>query len=187
MAASDMQHSWPGSRGATLLELVTVVALMGIIAATAYSSLQPYAQQYRVKAAAVTVAAELNRARQDAIRTRLCHFYVPDGGTRLRIVRDDPSAPNCQLAMGDSDLRIPDMSAQFPSVSFSAGGISEDPYGGAVAGPTPANLRFEPRGLVTAASGSTIFVNSASYGPVAVTVSTAGAIRTWRRDGGTWQ
>jgi hypothetical protein len=48
-------------------------------------------------------------------------------------------------------------------------------------------MRFEPRGLVTTEGGSSIFVKSNSYGPWAVTVTAAGSVRAWRKDGSTWK
>ena len=55
--------------------------------AFAISTLRPYSQQYKLKGAAMSVASELARAKQDAVRTHLCHYFVPVSTTQYRIVR----------------------------------------------------------------------------------------------------
>ena len=165
---------------------MTLVGLLGILSAFAFSSLQPYAQQYRLRAAAINVASELARARQEAIRTRLCHFFVANGSSAFRIVRDDPATPNCQFDVGDPQVRSISFASEFPGITFSSGGVSIDPYGATLTGPTPTNIRFEPRGLVTGNGGSTILIYSTNTAPMAITVTVAGAVRTWTYGDGAW-
>jgi len=173
--------------GVTAIELMTVVGIIGIAATVAITTLQPYVTQYELRGASALVAAELARARLEAIRTRLCHFFVPDGTAGFRIVRDDPQTPNCVLDAADETVRNVSFSSAYPRVSFATAGVATDPYGNPVTGPTPASLRFEPRGLVTANGGSSIFLAAPGHSPTAVTTSVAGAIRTWRRQGSTWR
>lgn len=184
MPSNPYEGMYAGSRGASLFELLTVVSLLAVMTAMAYSSLAPYRDRYRLHSAAVAVAAELGRTRQEAIRTRLCHFFVPQGATTFRIVRDSPNNPNCQVDGTDPVVRTVDLSVEFPGVRFSTAGVTQDPYGSPVYGGNP-TLTFRPRGLVTG-TGAAVFLATASHGPEAVTVTAAGGIRTWRYDGG-WQ
>ncbi len=168
-----------GSHGMTLIEMLVVMSLITAASLFAFSSLQPYAIEFRVRGAAGLVAAELSRARQEAVRTRLCHFFVPLGSNQFRIVRDPLATPNCQYDAGDTVLRTISLGGQYPGVTFSTGGVSADPYGNALAAATPSNIRFEPRGLVTSTGGSTLVLDSLDAAPVAITVTAAGTVRTW--------
>lgn len=174
-------------RGVSLVELMAVVGLITVATGIGFATLMPYTQQYRVKGAAFLVAAELQKARMDAVRTRLCHFFDRTGGSQFRIVRDNPATPNCTLGADDTTLRTIDIAAQFPGVSFSQGSNDVDPFGGAISGPSPTSLRFEPRGLVTTTGGSGVYVKGTTYGPWAVTITAAGAVHTWRKDGSAWK
>jgi prepilin-type N-terminal cleavage/methylation domain-containing protein len=175
-----------GDRGFSLAELMVVISLISIASGVAFATLLPYASQYRVKGAAFLLAGELQRARMEAVRSRLCVFFDRTSTTQFRIVRDNTAAPNCTLDAGDTTLRTISLASQFPGVTFSQGTAETDPFGGVVSGATPTSLRFEPRGVVTTTGGSGLFVNGTNYGPMAVTVTAAGAVRAWRREGSSW-
>lgn len=176
----------PRERGFTMTELMVVVGLITIASGFAYSSLMPYRDQYRVKGATFLVAAELQRARMEAVRTRLCHFFDRTSAVQFRIVQDDPATRNCLLDANDIALRTLTFAGLYPGVTMDQGSTETDPFGADVTGPAPTSMRFEPRGVVTTTGGSTIFVRSGTYGPMAVTVTAAGAVRTWRKDGTGW-
>jgi prepilin-type N-terminal cleavage/methylation domain-containing protein len=172
--------------GFSLAELMVVASLITIVSGIAFATLLPYASQYRVKGAAFLIAGELQRARMEAVRSRLCVFFDRTSTTQFRIVRDNSAAPNCTLDAGDATLRTISLTSQFPGVTFSQGTAETDPFGSAITGPSPTSLRFEPRGVVTTAGGSGLFVSGTNYGPMVVTVTAAGAVRTWRREGSSW-
>lgn len=187
--SSDLTRRLPKrtrNRGFSLIELMVVVSMITIATGVAFSSLLPYADQYRVKGATFLVAAELQRTRMEAVRTRLCHFFDRLSSVQYRIVQDDPAAPNCVLDGSDTTLRTITLTAQFPGVTMNEGSAEIDPFGGPVLGATPATMRFEPRGVVTTTGGSTVFLSGTSFGPMAVTVTAAGAVRAWRREGSSW-
>jgi len=173
-------------RGFSLPELMVTIGIMSIASAIGFSTLLRYGDQYRVKGATVQVAEELSRTRQEAIRTRLCHFFDRTSTTQYRIVRDNPAAPDCTLSADDTTLRTINLSSQFPGVTFNQGSNDVDPFGGAITGPSPTSMRFEARGLVTTTGGSGIYLKSTNYGPWAVTITAAGAVHTWRKDGSAW-
>lgn len=172
--------------GFTLIELMAILSLISIASAFAFTTLIGYNEQFRVKAAAFLVATEMQRARMEAVRTRQCHFFDRTNTVQFRIVRDSSATPDCVLNAGDTTLRTVNFAAQYPGSSMDQGATELDPFGTAVTGPAPTSVRFEPRGLVTTVGGSTIFVKSPTYGPVAVTVTAAGVVRTWRKDGSGW-
>jgi prepilin-type N-terminal cleavage/methylation domain-containing protein len=85
-------------RGYTLLELMTVVALLGILSALSVTGLQPLVNRYRRQESVDTAAQLLVRARQRALETGRCHHVqvlelgAPvaahgDEGNGLRILR----------------------------------------------------------------------------------------------------
>lgn len=174
-------------RGVSLIELMVVIGLITVATGIGFSTLMPYGQQYRVKGAAFLLAAEMQRTRMEAVRTRICHFFDRTSTTQFRIVRDNTAAPNCTLGGDDTTLRTVNIASQFPGVSFSQGSNDVDPFGGAISGPSPTSMRFEPRGIVTTTGGSAVYVSGTTYGPWAVTITAAGAVHTWRKDGSAWK
>lgn len=184
--ASSQRGVRHAERGFSLIEMMMIIGLISIASGFAYSSLMPYTVQYRVKGATFLLAAELQRARMEAVRTRLCHFFDRTGPLEFRIVQDDPANQNCILDPSDPTLRTISLAGQFPGVRMDASGATTDPFGLDVVAASPTSLRFEPRGVVTTVGGSAIFVSSDHFGPMAVTVTAAGAVRTWRKAGSTW-
>lgn len=172
--------------GFTLTELMVVVSLISIASAFAYSTLISYNEQFRTRGAAFLIATEMQRARMEAVRTRLCHFWDRQSSVQFRVVRDNPAAPDCVMNSGDTTLRTINLVSQYPDTMMNQGSIETDPFGGAVSGPSPTSMRFEPRGIVTTTGGSTVFVKGLNSQPVAVTVTAAGVVRTWRKDGSGW-
>lgn len=90
-----------GRRGATLVELLTLVVALVLLAAFAVPSISPIVLRYRVRGAAWQVAGDLRLARQRAVtlkkRFRLCvsgcAITVPPGA--YSVERDDgpPGGP----------------------------------------------------------------------------------------------
>lgn len=173
-------------RGFTLTELMVVISLISIASAFAFTTLIPYNEQFRTKGAAFLIATEMQRARMEAVRTRVCHFFDRTNAVQFRIVRDSTAGPDCVLNGGDTTLRTINLAAQYPGTTMDQGSTETDPFGAAVTAPSPSSMRFEPRGVVTTVGGSTVFVKSANFGPMAVTVTAAGVVRTWRKDGSGW-
>lgn len=175
------------SRGFSLAEIMVVVSLIALAGTISFSTLLNYGEQYRVKNAAVLVSAELEKLRMEAIRTRTCQFFERTSTTQFRLVRDNTAAPNCTLGGDDTVIKTINIATLFPGVRFDQGSNDTDPFGAAVSGPSPTSMRFEPRGLVTTVGGSSIFVKNNNFGPWAVTVTAAGAVRAWRKDGTAWK
>ncbi len=107
----------------------------------------------------------------EAVRTRLCHFFERTNTVQFRVVRDNPATPDCILNTGDTTLRTINFAAQYPGTTMDQGSTDIDPFGQPVTGPSPTSIRFEPRGIVTTAGGSTVFVKGTNDAPLAVTVT----------------
>jgi prepilin-type N-terminal cleavage/methylation domain-containing protein len=71
-------------RGYTLLELMTVVALLGILSVLSAAGLQPLVTRFRTQEAVDATAQFLVRARQRALETGRCHHVeVLEAGTAV--------------------------------------------------------------------------------------------------------
>ena len=97
-AREAQRYRGGGYRGMTVVELVTVVVLLIILAAIAIPSISPVVLRYRLRGAAWQVAGDLRLARQRAVtikkRFRLCvtgcDIAVPPGS--YSVERDDGPA-----------------------------------------------------------------------------------------------
>ncbi len=79
---------YPVSRGFTLVELMIVVALMGIMAAIAAPNYRDYMTQNRLNGAARLVMTDLMYARSQAA-TENVNFKMDFSGNSYSIIRDD--------------------------------------------------------------------------------------------------
>lgn len=99
---------WRNGSGMTLVELVVILAIVGVLAAAAYSSLGNILQVTESKGAAEQVAAAIRLARQYAITrgTQHCVQFVgvPNTGFRIREAPDNTNCtgPNVLPAFGAS-------------------------------------------------------------------------------------
>ena len=122
-----------GCRGVTIVELITVGAVLAILAAFAIPGFSPVLLHYRVRGAAWQVAGDLRLARQRAVtlkqRVRVCAtscgVTVPPGSYSVERDQGTPSSP---LWVNDTGVatRLPrdvTVSATATPV-FSANGIA---------------------------------------------------------------
>jgi prepilin-type N-terminal cleavage/methylation domain-containing protein len=79
-------------KGVTLLEMMVVVAIIGIVAAIAVPNLNPVIQEMRLGAAASETAALVDRARRLALNEGRCHMLIMSGNNIVIRRRD---TPNC--------------------------------------------------------------------------------------------
>lgn len=101
LARNRMPFRGEGRRGMTLVELLTLVVLLAILAAFAIPTIGPMVLQARLRGAAWQVAGELRLARQRAVTTKKrfrvcvsgCAIPVPPGS--YSVERDDgpPGGP----------------------------------------------------------------------------------------------
>lgn len=79
MVGTEQDRRRGASRGFTLVELIVVIAIIGILAGVALPFLLSYYQTSKVRAAAQTMTTFLNQGRQLAIRTNqnVCVHITP--------------------------------------------------------------------------------------------------------------
>lgn len=104
-----------GCRGVTIVELITIGAVLAILAAFAIPGFSPVLLRYRVRGAAWQVAGDLRLARQRAVTMKKpfrfcvtgCIISVPPGGYSLE--RDDgpPGGPQAWVNENGVATRLP--------------------------------------------------------------------------------
>jgi type II secretion system protein H len=87
-------------RGASLIEMMVVLGIVGILAAIAVPSFGPMIRGQRVTAAATLVAALLDEARQRAVAEGRCHRVIAPTTQRLRIERR--TSADCASSVADA-------------------------------------------------------------------------------------
>jgi prepilin-type N-terminal cleavage/methylation domain-containing protein len=83
-------------RGFSIVEMVMVVAIVGILAAVSFPAIANYTRNYRIRGAAQEVAGELQAARSKAIMTNTDNgvsFVVVDRDS-YRFVQEDVTYPD---------------------------------------------------------------------------------------------
>lgn len=113
------------TQGVTLIEMMVVIAIIGVMTALAVPSFQTYFRDQRAKHAARAIADAFNMARVEAIRTGRSHIVyfqqdptgaaLVDAGGRTvptMVVQDDDGtgplpAPNGQVDVGEARIPVP--------------------------------------------------------------------------------
>lgn len=100
-------------RGVTFIELMTVVAVIGIMAAMAVPSFLSYMPKLRVKSAARTVAAQLRLARSKAVAERRPYGVSFNMASRSMVLFADTDNPAGQsYSVLDSTLKADTLNSQ---------------------------------------------------------------------------
>ncbi|MEO8031138.1 MAG: GspH/FimT family pseudopilin [Gemmatimonadota bacterium] len=182
------------SRGFTLIEMVVVIAMMGILLAIAIPRLAKTAKT-RVGQSAQQLAQDLELARTRALTTRSAVRVTFDAVAKtyrpyLDFNRDSVFAQS--QAENDSARAFSFRTLQ-TGVSFArAGGIPDLPIlpGAGAITLTSSRVDFDSRGLTTPfGSKGVIYLNESSdpTAVAAVSVTAASGIRVWIYKGGVWQ
>lgn len=202
--------------GFTLIELVVILAIIGILVAIAASSMSGWSDNQRLSSSARTISTAFSYARGEAIRTGNIHlvFVQTDAsGTALATdaaVLNDGQAgsadQNCAIDLGES-LETFDLDEGISfGVTVATAKVPTDTGPGALgassfadAGGNPATwVMFRPEGVplafssdcstgATGTGGGGIYLTN-GVRDVAVLVTPLGATRThsWNPSGGGW-
>ncbi|HZD93589.1 MAG TPA: prepilin-type N-terminal cleavage/methylation domain-containing protein [Candidatus Sulfotelmatobacter sp.] len=185
-------------RGFSLVELMTVCVVLIIISAIAVPNIARINASYKLDASGHSVASLLQQARMQAVKTNQPAYAKYDNATGMVYITSDPGLA---YVAGNPDVAVS------KGLTFNAAPPSFhgqlDAYVGAGVWQIPDNIGFNARGLPCIAvpgnpalcvsfppKGFEWFIQNGSGGWVAVTVTPAGRIKTWRLNStsaGTWQ
>ena len=184
-------------RGFTLIELMAVLAAIAAMLALVISSLGVASRTYKLKALAREIEGQLQNGRISAINRNKaaslvfssdnCWYYLDANGNGTA----DSGEPTYWAPAGGYSLNV-----AAPSTALSSTVL------GTTASPTALPNRgvsFSPRGSVNQVNSSqgttstklsapgVIYVKDASNNYAAVTITSAGRIRSWTLRGTTWR
>ena len=175
------RHTCRGTRGFTLIEVLTAIGMIGVIGAIAATNFRASVPGYRARGAALEIAGDMNQARLSAVERSRIYSFVPQGGTVYEIQSTD--------ALGNvTVVKRVNVVADFPGVRFAATGIATDPYGNAITSAVPTGaVTFNSNGTVSNAAG--VYVEPTTecqHCQHGVVVTAAGRIRVWHHNGTVW-
>ena len=143
--------------GFTIIEIMIVIAIIGIMAGIAAPNFMDYLKSQRLSGATIQVYGDLMNARQQAVteNKKIIVEFVNDH--QYRFVRDNDASEN--ITTGDETGNLRDIHPDYADVTFS----------------TSFNPVFRPNGT---GKNPVITMTSTSTGKTkCVTISTAGRIR----------
>jgi prepilin-type N-terminal cleavage/methylation domain-containing protein len=132
------------NNGYSLTELVTVIAILGTLLATAGISGKTWLSRYRVEAQTKELFTDLMNARVSALQRNRMHF-VNFAGAQYTIYEDTDPRPDGDGALRpNDDTLVLQKSTQFPIISVLGGS------------PPAAGFSFDKNGLVSLATPTTV-------------------------------
>jgi len=169
-----MNRKWMGNDGWTLLELMTVIALIGILAAITDLSMRDYGLSVRLQSAVEMIGSDIRKARHTVFTTNE-HYHIDfEPATRTYLVND---ASRVKLPDGISFGTAPGVTGK-PSDPYTAppkDGITFKAEGG------ENRAKFLTKSLVVP-TGAVYLTNGRET--MAITVSLNGHTNFWRSNGG---
>jgi prepilin-type N-terminal cleavage/methylation domain-containing protein len=161
-------------RGFTLVEVLTAIAVVGIVSTIGVTNFNTFFPPYRTRGAVLEIAGDMNFARMSAIKEGRLYYFVPQGGTTYQIAY-------LNNAGVQTVLKTVNVAADYVQVRFGAAGIANDPYGGVVGAVVPAvQMIFNSDGTIT--NAAPVYVEptiAASNAQNVVWATPAGRIRVW--------
>ncbi len=137
-------------RGMTMIEVLIVVALLGVLYVVLANSYQGWSEKYRVETAAKEMFADLMDARGRAMLTNRAHFVVLSTATspaRYLMYEDSNPAPDGNGQLESTDTAVRTVTLRYP--------ITVSPTGLAV-------LNFSRNGILTMNTGDAAYIRLTS-------------------------
>jgi len=140
MQGTGTKRARDGERGMTLIEVLIVVALLGLLYAILSNSYQGWSEKYRVETAVKELFADLMDARGRAMLENRAHFVgiTPGATPRYLIYEDTNPAPDGNGLMDANDTLVRNVAVRYPVTMTPAG---------------TAMLKFTRDGLLTMNTG----------------------------------
>jgi len=185
--------SGPGIRrkkisGFTLVQLMVVMAVMGVTASIALPGFMRFAPRMRLKSAARGIVSDMQMARTKSLKERSTWAIQFDTGTSEYVLLSD-DGPDDTWNTGDDTV--------FKTVNLTDGngillgtGYGErpsEPYPGSADGVSFADDRILFNSDGTSVSGTVYIKNSRDETFAVGCLSAAGRIKTWRNYGSGWE
>ena len=167
-----------GKSGFSLIELLTVMGIIAVMAAVGLPAIGRYFRNYQIRQATREVATEIQTARTKAIMKNVnwgVLFVTLSPTTYRYVIEDDPANPSVRtttlqgpLQTLPGDVRFSNVGATDPSLRFDRMGVACDPGSDPVLCPTVALgtnfVRFVAGADATSGSGWFINLTQSSTG-----------------------
>jgi len=188
-ALTGLKRFETGSGGVTIMEIVMVVAIIGILSGIAVPALDSFLPNYRLRAAVSDLYSNLQRAKQEAVRANgECAVYFDDANGKYQLVGggldgicDGPPAGNPPVPQ-DDDILLSDisLSSYGSGVQFGSGNAGKTVPGTGIPPAVTVSygndwIRFDSKGMAREMGYAYLTnINGASF--AVGTPSLAGAI-----------
>jgi len=163
-----------GIEGFTLLELVVVIALVGLLVAIAQGSMREVSSRARLNSAFEMIGSDMRKARYGSLMEGEHHYidFEPQAGSYLINGQDRVKLPEGIRFGADSKVTgKPNQPGDLPpsdGITFKGDGVEN-------------RVKFYPKGLVIP-TGAVYLTNGSET--MAITVYLNGHLRLWRSGGG---
>jgi prepilin-type N-terminal cleavage/methylation domain-containing protein len=182
-----------GSSGFSLMEILVVIAIMGIVLAISVPAYLSYLPRIRLREAAREIASDMQFAKVQAIKanTTTAVVFDPVAGTYQVITESGEAAGSEDWTDGDGHTHKNVTIANFKGVSYGSAtgttrpGDTTDPD--TVAGVTfGGNVVFFTNKAISVAG--TVYIHNQKGDTMAIgSTSAAGRVKTWRNFGAGWR
>lgn len=176
-----------GARGFTVIEMIIVIAVIGVMAIVAVPYFLGMSPRARLKSAARDIASNMQLTKMKAIRDSSAWVVQFDTGTsKYRVLSDDGGDDS--WGTGDDTVYKAVSLSDYPGVSFGqdCGTVPDEPNPGSTDGVSFAGDRviFNPDG--TTGSG-TVYLKNGSDTFAVGSLAATGRIKIWHNYGSGWQ